>query len=85
MMEQLLGFETELGGAAAVFAAVLAANAVRWAWRRLGDYVRKTPNKIDDKIFAAAKEAMEEVLEIRTRKDQIQAQRLPALDSTRLP
>ncbi len=44
---------TEMQLALASFAAVMAANALRWLWRRLTDYVRGTPNKIDDKIVAA--------------------------------
>lgn len=59
-MEQFTGFESELGSAAAIFAAVLAANAARWLWRRVGDYVKGTHNKIDDKIFAAVKQAVRE-------------------------
>ena len=52
----------EVEVAVAAFAAVIAANAVRWASRRVTDFVRGTPNKIDDKVWAAVQGAMDSVL-----------------------
>lgn len=45
----------------AAFVAVLAANALKWLSRFITDYVRGTPNKIDDKIWAAIQDALGEV------------------------
>ena len=52
----------EVEVALAAFAAVLAANLVKWLSQRVTDFVRGTPNKIDDKIWAAVQGAMDQAL-----------------------
>ncbi len=46
--------------ALAAFVAVLAANALKWASRLITNYVRGTPNKLDDKIWAAVRDAIDQ-------------------------
>ena len=49
---ELLSPELTLAIAAA--AGALAANVSKWVIRWVGNYVRGTPNKLDDRIFDAA-------------------------------
>lgn len=58
-MENILTPEIEVMIAA--FVAVLAANALKWFSRFITNWVRGTPNKIDDKIWAAIQDALGEV------------------------
>ncbi len=51
---------SEVQVALAAFVAVLAANALKWASRFITNYVRGTPNKLDDKIWAAVRDAIEQ-------------------------
>ncbi len=51
---------SEVQVALAAFVAVLAANALKWGSRFITNYVRGTPNQIDDKIWAAVREALEQ-------------------------
>ena len=53
----------DLEAALAVFAAVMAANALRWASRWVTDLVRGTPNKLDDKLWAAVQKGVGAALE----------------------
>ena len=56
-MENLMTAEVQLMIYA--FLGVLVANAVRWVYRWVSNYVAETPNKIDDKIWRAVTEAIE--------------------------
>ena len=51
---------SEVQIALAAFVAVLAANALKWASRFITNYVRGTPNKLDDKIWAAVRDAIDQ-------------------------
>ncbi len=51
---------SEVQVALAAFVAVLAANALKWASRLISSYVRGTPNQLDDKIWAAVRDAIEQ-------------------------
>ncbi len=51
---------SEVQVALAAFVAVLAANALKWASRFIANYVRGTPNTLDDKIWAAVQEALDQ-------------------------
>ncbi len=51
---------SEVQVALAAFVAVLAANALKWASRFVTNYVRGTPNKLDDKIWAAVRDAIDQ-------------------------
>ena len=52
---------SEVQVALAAFVAVLAANALKWASRFITNYVRGTPNKLDDKIWTAMRDALHQV------------------------
>ncbi len=51
---------SEVQVALAAFVAVLAANALKWASRLVTNYVRGTPNKLDDKIWSAVRDALDQ-------------------------
>ncbi len=51
---------SEVQVALAAFVAVLAANALKWLSRLISSYVRGTPNQLDDKIWAAVRNALDE-------------------------
>ncbi len=51
---------SEVQVALAAFVAVLAANALKWASRFISNYVRGTPNQLDDKIWAAVRDAIDQ-------------------------
>ncbi len=53
----------EMETAAYAFVAVLAANAVRWTWRWAQAYAASTPNKFDDKLVAAVRKGIEQVMD----------------------
>ena len=55
----------ELTIAIAAAAGALVANSSRWLFRWIGNYVRGTPNKLDDRIFEAAREALHVALDER--------------------
>ena len=58
----------ELTLAIAAAAGALTANGGRWLFRLIGNFVKGTPNKLDDRIFKAAKAALQTVLDERTEK-----------------
>jgi hypothetical protein len=43
------------------FIAVLAANVVKWLYRRIDNHVKGTPNTIDDKIWDAVAKGIRQV------------------------
>ena len=58
----------ELTLAIVAAAGALTANGGRWLVRLIGNYVKGTPNKLDDRIFEAAKAALHVALDERTEK-----------------
>ncbi len=54
---------SEVQVALAAFVAVLAANALKWASRFISNYVRGTPNQLDDKIWAAVRDVMNQIVD----------------------
>ncbi len=55
----------ELTIAIAAAAGALTANVSKWVVRWVGNFVRGTPNKLDDRIFEAAREALHIALDER--------------------
>ncbi len=56
--------------AVAAAAGALVANSSKWLLRWLGNYVKGTPNKLDDRIFAAVKTAIaQSAVEVKSTKD----------------
>lgn len=55
----------ELTLALAAAAGALVANSSKWLLRWVGNYVKGTPNKLDDRIFAAVKKAIYNEFETR--------------------
>lgn len=55
----------ELTLAIAAAAGALVANSSKWLLRWVGNYVKGTPNKLDDRIFAAVSKAIYDELETR--------------------
>ena len=62
-MDPLLSPELTIAIAAA--AGALTANVSKWVVRWVGNFVRGTPNKLDDRIFEAAREALHTALDER--------------------
>ncbi len=60
MGEHRMELPSEVQVALAAFVAVLAANALKWASRLISSYVRGTPSQLDDKIWAAVRDAIDQ-------------------------
>lgn len=48
----------EIVTAVIVAGALIATNLATWGMKKIADYVKGTPNKIDDKIFEAVRKAV---------------------------
>ncbi len=62
-MDPFLSPEFTIAIAAA--AGALTANVSKWVVRWIGNFVRGTPNKLDDRIFEAARDAVHSALDER--------------------